>query len=1307
MSICVVALLAALSSLADTIITENVTLDADADWSADGTVTIAEGVTVNLGGHTLKVKGLECNGSIIDDPFPGYTRVAYIESSGTQWINTGFVTTENTAIECDFTTLNNNDNRAVFCGDWANYGHLFVLNTNGMNFFGTSNKLSNFVAYKHFRIQTIPGGSNTVVLYDGDTGAEVASSNVALTHSGTGEMTLFAAREDGYQPALARIHAFKLTHEGTVVRDMVPVVRDADGEAGLYDRANGTFYTNAGTGVFAAGEAVRAHLAIDISGDAAYSVAGTCDVSVVAEGATLSGDVDLTAFGNTLKFDGAVYLNRHTLTLSSLSGTDGIFNIPGVYRRLAYIEADGLQWINTGFVTTAETAIECDFTTCGNNANRALFCGDWAQYGHLFVFNTTGLRFFGTDNKLGNFVAYKHFKVQTIPGGSKTVILYDGDTGAEVGSSNIALTHSGMGEMILFAARADGYQPAYARMHSFKMTLQGTVIRDMVPVERTADGKAGMYDLANDTFYPSIGTEDFLKGPSTGEFYGLTDEGDAGTLRLEVAEGETVQNDSAALSGNVVFAKSGAGEYVERVAQENTGGVTIEGGTLVYDFEAPVVQAPITFAGGTLAIEDGRPVTAAGGVAVTAPSGILFRRGENIGRKAAINGFGAETPLAQLSLTVTPVVAVPASFALDGNDLLVELGGANDVVKAVWTGTEDGDVTKPANWLCTNAADEQVADGLPAEYTSVYISGNVAPQFPVASGFKCAEVFLGDCTLTADCDWRGLGELSIAGTLDLAGHKLYTAGVTGEGTVLSGDANGYRYYRFKVDATGGNDFQISNIDMGYGGTTLMGRQKTILWRTDNFPSQFNPSCNPEKAFDGNTATKWYDNRSKDDIWATVDFEEPVMVTYYSWWTGDDTNSSAENKKRNPTAWRLQASNDNATWTDLDVVEGASVTTANKTLAYTGRLNTNLGCDGGELHIDVAEGICQTNSSVTLAGRLKLVKEGAGTLVLAKAGQTYGGGTLIAAGTLKPGLTLDDTTVFGAACSTMTVAEGAQFLDDVYCLGSAKFLDWVISGDGPDGTGAIRATARTPGRNNAQVAWCRSVTLADDATIGSDEYAFDFIADNYMPLPITLNGHTLTLKSSRPMNQRQYPFFLASSMVGMDEGTIVVGENLCFYPYKENASVLSNVTLVVSANAEYNTGTDSNARDLTVSNLVYRSVSTGSNTKKLTTVLGTYTPASTTSAPKVQLGDAQHLSVGLDLSELTSEYDVAFGGGLTFTEGAQVKVNLGSRKRHQAERLVAWTERPVGVTFKGASRYDSFEVRDDGLYLASGTLVIIR
>ena len=40
---------AMLATFADTSITENVTLDADADWCDQGQVTIASGVTINRG----------------------------------------------------------------------------------------------------------------------------------------------------------------------------------------------------------------------------------------------------------------------------------------------------------------------------------------------------------------------------------------------------------------------------------------------------------------------------------------------------------------------------------------------------------------------------------------------------------------------------------------------------------------------------------------------------------------------------------------------------------------------------------------------------------------------------------------------------------------------------------------------------------------------------------------------------------------------------------------------------------------------------------------------------------------------------------------------------------------------------------------------------------------------------------------------------------------------------------------------------------------------------------------------------------
>ena len=50
-------------SYADTTITENLTLGADTDWRADGVVTVPEGVTVDLSGHTLWVSGLAGKGA--------------------------------------------------------------------------------------------------------------------------------------------------------------------------------------------------------------------------------------------------------------------------------------------------------------------------------------------------------------------------------------------------------------------------------------------------------------------------------------------------------------------------------------------------------------------------------------------------------------------------------------------------------------------------------------------------------------------------------------------------------------------------------------------------------------------------------------------------------------------------------------------------------------------------------------------------------------------------------------------------------------------------------------------------------------------------------------------------------------------------------------------------------------------------------------------------------------------------------------------------------------------------------------------
>ena len=253
---------------------------------------------------------------------------------------------------------------------------------------------------------------------------------------------------------------------------------------------------------------------------------------------------------------------------------------------------------------------------------------------------------------------------------------------------------------------------------------------------------------------------------------------------------------------------------------------------------------------------------------------------------------------------------------------------------------------------------------------------------------------------------------------------------------------------------------------------------------------------------------------------------------------------------------------------------------------------------------------------------------------------YNGGTEVAEGTLKPGV--NSAAVFGEGGDTIVVADGAQILDDLAANAAFDRHCLQLEGEGPDGTGAYRVTTYRSYANN--YAWTRGLTVTGDTLFGRDDYGFGLIKDRYDQLPLKLNGHTLTFRSPKTVQNATHLGF--AGVKGVGPGTLVISDYVKLYPMRELESVLPEVTLVIEPLAEY-------------------------------------------------------------LSERTTEFDVSFGGGFTFTEGSCVKVNLGTRRRSQSERLVAWTEKPVGVTFTGETLCDRFSVCNDGLYLARGTLIIIR
>lgn len=76
-----------------------------------------------------------------------------------------------------------------------------------------------------------------------------------------------------------------------------------------------------------------------------------------------------------------------------------------------------------------------------------------------------------------------------------------------------ARLNNGFQSVCIFAYRENVY-PFTGRFYSLSVTRSDSKIADLVPCVRTADSKAGMYDILNGVFYPSEGSGDLVAGPT-------------------------------------------------------------------------------------------------------------------------------------------------------------------------------------------------------------------------------------------------------------------------------------------------------------------------------------------------------------------------------------------------------------------------------------------------------------------------------------------------------------------------------------------------------------------------------------------------------------------------------------------------------------------------------------------------------------------------------------------------------------------------------------------------------------------------
>lgn len=185
--------------------------------------------------------------------------VGWLESSGTQWIDTKFTPSgQNMKIECEFLCTTFASDRSLFGSQYtANQFSIIPYSYDASHigwYVGTSANFCQMemAANVRYSITAETKDGTFYVNLNGKTVSSAYSGNLVTQMSfaifGNNNQYLSGIS----QLSSMRLYGFKIYDNGTLVRDFWPCY-DPDGVACLYDKVEGKYYYNAGSGEFTAG----------------------------------------------------------------------------------------------------------------------------------------------------------------------------------------------------------------------------------------------------------------------------------------------------------------------------------------------------------------------------------------------------------------------------------------------------------------------------------------------------------------------------------------------------------------------------------------------------------------------------------------------------------------------------------------------------------------------------------------------------------------------------------------------------------------------------------------------------------------------------------------------------------------------------------------------------------------------------------------------------------------------------------------------------------------------------------------------
>ena len=436
----------------------------------------------------------------------GYTELEYIESTGTQYIDTGVKASDCYGIYADFTPLGIHGLSGVFGSNTKaqNGTSLWLHNGgSGVAFYIRPNTLvalsPQISTNNILNTRCVFSMLNGVATFTYNNVTSSGTCNIGTTtYDTTIKVCGCSAFYDNYS-AKAKYNKFMLYKENnTLIRNFIPAMRNSDNVVGMYDTISGTFFTNSGTGDFVAGPEVYKS-------------------SIVLTDAITNGLTDLQLKGSEVKNKPETFLD----SVVAKGGTEQR-NLPVEYTQVNYVTNTVITAVNTGvmidFAKNYEFEVECSAVS-----------GSWyiLQSREIAGAPITGISGSTTGNTISlvvggispctstitRTVGNKLYVKATLNNGVATLYVKDETAGTEdtkTGSYDTSQTNPTTA-MYLLGNAAGQYASVNSDVYMARIKENDTVVMDYIPAKQGTT--AGFYDKASGTFKTALTPENLSAGP--------------------------------------------------------------------------------------------------------------------------------------------------------------------------------------------------------------------------------------------------------------------------------------------------------------------------------------------------------------------------------------------------------------------------------------------------------------------------------------------------------------------------------------------------------------------------------------------------------------------------------------------------------------------------------------------------------------------------------------------------------------------------------------------------------------------------